>query len=122
MFNQKGAGHTSANRDDVSPKIEFAQALKIWRIILIETNSYYTSNSKTERPRKQVVHAPDKIPVTHVFNDKDAQAKMDKINQDIYVKGEKEKKKEKVSMLTFIGGFTALVLAFIGIKRIFRKS
>ncbi len=89
---------------------------------MIETNSYYTSNPKAERPPREVVQAPMNIPVQHVFNDRDAQAKMDKINQDIYVKGEKERRREKVSMLTFIGGFTALVLAFIGIKRIFKKS
>ncbi len=89
---------------------------------MIETNSYYTSNPKVERPPREVVQAPAAIPVQHVFNDRDAQAKMDKINQDIYVKGEKEKRKDKTSMLAFIGGFTALVLAFIGIKSIFKKS
>ncbi len=89
---------------------------------MIETDSYYTSNPKAERPAKRVAQPPANIPATHVFNDRDAQAKMDKINQDIYVKGQKEKRKEKISMLAFIGGFTALVLAFIGLKRIFKKS
>ena len=47
---------------------------------MIETNSYYTSNPKVERPPREVVQAPAAIPVQHVFNDRDAQAKMDKID------------------------------------------
>ena len=89
---------------------------------MIETDSYYTSNLKAERPPRQVVQAPMNIPVTHVFNDRDAQAKMNKINLDIYEKGEKEKRKDKVSMLAVIGGIAALILTVIGLKNIFKKS
>ncbi len=89
---------------------------------MIETNSYYTSNPKAEQPLREVIQAPVEIPVRHVFNDRDAQVKMNKLNQDIYIKGEKEKRKEKVSMLAFIGGFTAIALALVGLKGIFKKS
>ena len=58
-------------------------------------NAYYTTNAKIERPKHVVVSGPDNIPRVHVYNDIDANNRLNNINHDIYVDSQKIPKAPK---------------------------
>ena len=58
-------------------------------------NAHYTTNAKIVRPTNVVVSGPENIPRAHVYNDIDANKRLNAINQDIYVDSQKVPKKQK---------------------------
>jgi len=83
-------------------------------------NAHYSSQTKVERIENPVATAPQNIPSYHVFDDIDANNRIDIINKDIYegTNGEKGKPAKK-----FWGkylGFVAILLGFIGLKKLFK--
>ena len=83
-------------------------------------NSYYSSETKTQRPDRLIVSGPQNIPVSHLFNDRDANNRLKAINDDIYMSYKEEERKEKKNFIKTFGAIVAVILAFLGIKHIFK--
>jgi len=83
-------------------------------------NSHYTSNPKVERPQKTIVSPPNNLPVKHLYSDRDANNRMKFINNDIYQGFKQEKQKEDISFTKIFLGAMFAVLAFLGIKKVFK--
>ena len=58
-------------------------------------NAHYTTNSKIVRPAHVVVSGPENIPHVHLYNDADANNRLNAINQDIFEDSKKVPKKAK---------------------------
>ena len=58
-------------------------------------NAHYTTNSKIVRPAHVVVSGPENIPHAHLYNDADANNRLNAINQDIFEDSKKVPKKAK---------------------------
>ena len=58
-------------------------------------NPHYTTTPKIEIPQHVVVKGPETIPKVHVFNDADANQRLNAINQDIFEDSKKIPKKTK---------------------------
>ena len=85
-------------------------------------NAHYTNNPKVERPLRIVAEAPDTIPRMHLYNEIDARKKLENINADVCVLTKKEKRKPIKNFILAIGALSLSFLAFIGLKKLFRKS
>lgn len=83
-------------------------------------DSYYTTNAKAQRPLNPVAKAPETLPSFHLYSDRDANNKIRAINQDIYVERKKEDKKPLISFIKALGVGVIAVLAFLGIKKLFK--
>lgn len=57
-------------------------------------NAHYTTNAKVVRPKNVVVSGPENIPRAHVYNDIDANNRLNAINNDIFVDSQKIPKKQ----------------------------
>ena len=90
--------------------------------------AHYTTENKTHRPRNVVVSAPTVLPKNQLFSDKNADQKMNTINQDIYQGTQKEKSKNGFNKSLYFKIFAGLALTVAGfacfrkIKNFFRKS
>jgi len=78
----------------------------------------YSTNMKVAKPKISAYEAPPELPKHHLFSDKDANQKIQKINTDIYEGAAKEKANHEFSFSKFFkifGGITltALVIACI---------
>ena len=84
--------------------------------------AHYVKNPKVQRTVNSVVTAPQTVPHTRLFSDKDANSRMKMINHDIYQDSQKEKKRELLAFLKFLGGFAVFILGIKCIKHLFKKS
>lgn len=83
-------------------------------------NSHYSNNPKAERPQRAIASAPNNLPVMHLYNDKEANNRMKAINNDIYQGFKQEKQKNEISFSKIFIGAVLGVLAFLGIKKVFK--
>ena len=85
-------------------------------------NAHYTNNAKIE-PRKPIVAtSPTYIPNRYVFNEEEAKKRLRTIDDSINKEYAKEKKKEQKKYFKFITLTSLLILAFLGLKKLFKKS
>lgn len=83
-------------------------------------NAYYSTETKIPRPENVVVNAPNNLPTAHLFNDKDANKRLESINKDIYVSYKEEEKRETKNFIKFFAGFVIGILTLLGIKKLFK--
>ena len=90
--------------------------------------AHYSKDTKIIRPKISVAQPPTSLPNMHLFSDKDAQVKMDKINVDIYNGTRKEKSKHEFNKSLYFKIFGGVGLTVAGIagfdklRKFFRKS
>lgn len=84
--------------------------------------AHYANVSKADKTKNRIASAPQTLPAVHLYNDQDANIRMNAINNDIYQASQKEKKHELFDFLKFMGVFFVLVLGIKGIKHLFKKS
>lgn len=58
-------------------------------------NAHYTTAPKVEKPKHVVVDGPENIPTRHIYSDKEANAKLEALNNDVFVAVQKEPKPAK---------------------------
>ena len=58
-------------------------------------NAHYTTAPKVEKPRHVVVEAPENIPTRYVYSAREANKKLEALNNDIFIAVEREAKPEK---------------------------
>lgn len=61
--------------------------------------AHYTNVPKVSIPKHVVVTGPENIPVQHVYTDREANAKLAMLNNDVYVAVKNTPKKEKKKFL-----------------------
>ena len=83
-------------------------------------NAHYSTSAKVARPERVVVSAPSAIPTNHLFNDSDANKRMETICNDIYVDTKKEKSSEGRNFAKIFGLGTAGIVGVLGICRFFK--
>lgn len=83
-------------------------------------SAHYSANPKVNRPTGIVATAPVELPKMHLFNDKDANIRMNAINQDIYQDSKKEEKRYGRQFIKVFGACVLAIMAFIGLKRFFK--
>ncbi len=90
--------------------------------------SHYTTQSKVKRPKLSVAEPPATLPKHNLFSEKEANQKINNINNDIYVGTQKEKTKHDLNRNLYFkifGGVALLTAGIAGydkIKKFFRKS
>ena len=90
--------------------------------------AHYSKDTKIMRPKISVAQPPSSLPQKHLFSEKEAQVKMDKINTDIYQGTKKEKSKYEFNKSLYFKIFGGVGLAVAGIagfdriRKFFRKS
>lgn len=85
-------------------------------------SSHYSTNAKTEKKSNTVAFAPNSLPRAHLFSDKDANLKLNAINQDIYEDSKKEKGRQFNDFLKYFLGLFAVIVLIKGCHRFFKKS
>lgn len=60
-----------------------------------DIEAHYSTVSKVDKPKRVVVEGPNNIPVRHVYTDKEANARLAAINNDVYVSVQNTPKKNK---------------------------
>ena len=85
-------------------------------------NAHYTNNPKVEPRKLAVATSPSYIPNRNVFNDEEANKRLKGINDNIKKEYETEKKKEQENFSKFVTTTTLCILAFLGLKKLFKKS
>lgn len=87
--------------------------------------AHYTNNPKVSKPVRVAVSAPQSLPTQHVFDTKDADKRLSRLNADIY-KDSKHSKNEPIKKFAKVfGAIILLILGVRGIKHIttiFKKS
>ena len=83
-------------------------------------NSHYSNKAKIAQISSAVASAPDVLPSYHVFNNKDADDRFDVINSKIHTQTKTEKAKDGKNFFKIYLGFVAALLAFLGVKKIFK--
>ena len=58
-------------------------------------NAHYTTEPKVKRQEHVVVTGPETIPTRHVYSDREANKKLEKLNNDIYIAVQNEPKPKK---------------------------
>ena len=81
-------------------------------------NAHYTTNSKVQRPLRNVAVANTNLPHTHVFDDRDANKRLSAINNDIYTGAKREKRRKDYAFGKIFGGLVLAVLGFKGIQKL----
>lgn len=89
---------------------------------IYNTNAHYTNNPKVATRKPTVATSPTQIPNRYVFNDEEANERLRTINNSIKKDYKAEKNKDKKNYFKFITAFTLSVLAFLGLKKLFKKS
>ena len=62
-------------------------------------NAHYTTEAKVKRPERVVVSGPETIPVRYVYSDREANKKLETLNNDVYVAVQREPKPKKKKFL-----------------------
>lgn len=94
----------------------------------INIGSYYTTETKVQRPKIQAAASPQSLPSHHLISDKELSDKMSQINADIYQGAKKERSKyefNKSLYFKIFGGVTLAACGIAGYKKIkgfFKKS
>jgi len=57
-------------------------------------NAHYTTSPKVVKPKHIVVNGPENVPQYHLYSDKEANAKLEAINYDIYEAVQRTPKKK----------------------------
>lgn len=81
-------------------------------------NAHYSPNIKTSNSQRVVVSPPQTLPTAHLYNDRDANYRLQSINNDIYQ--ETQSKKSLSGYLKFLAGFLALILGISVVKKFFK--
>ena len=85
-------------------------------------NAHYTNNPKVEPRKPTVATSPTYIPNRYVFNEEEAKKRIKTIDDSIKKEYTTEKKKEQRKYFKFVTATTLCVLAFLGLKKLFKKS
>lgn len=94
----------------------------------INIGSYYSTETKVQRPKIVPAEAPQALPTQHLISDKEMSNKMTQINTDIYQGAKKERSKYEFNRglyFKIFGGVTLLACGIAGYKKIkgfFKKS
>jgi len=62
-------------------------------------NAHYTTEAKVKPMERIVVTGPETIPVRHVYSDREANKKLEKLNNDIYIAVQNEPKPSRKKFL-----------------------
>ncbi len=62
-------------------------------------NAHYSTETKIKRPDHVVVSGPDSIPSKYVFSDREANKRLEALNNDVYVAVQREPKPKKKKFL-----------------------
>ena len=85
--------------------------------------AHYSTNSKVQRPKITIANAPSSLPNKKMpYYDKDANKRMQAINDEIYKDYESEKQRKSSSAITFISTIALAILTVLGIKKLFFKK
>lgn len=88
----------------------------------INIDAHYSTSEKVKKPSYTVASAPNTLPSRHLFNDKDANNRFKMLSQDIYNDSKKEEKRHATNFIKIFGAGIIGVLAFLGLKKVFKKS
>ena len=84
----------------------------------INLDAHYSSNPKVVRTARVVASAPNTLPSTHLFDDKDANKRFETINNDIYEKRGVEEKKNANKFWKIFAGIVITILGIKGIQKL----
>ena len=85
--------------------------------------AHYSTNSKVQRPKITVANPPGSLPNNKMpYYDKDANKRMQSINDSIYKDYKHEKQRKTSSTITFISATALAILTVLGIKKLFFKK
>ena len=76
----------------------------------INLDAHYSNNRKVKVSKKAIAEAPPVMPKNRYLTDAEMSKKIGQLNQDIYEKTEKEKKKNGFSVKKFIAIFGIVAL------------
>lgn len=62
-------------------------------------NAHYTTSPKVVKPKHVVVQGPENIPVYHTYTDREANIKLEQLNNDVYEAVQRTPKKNKKKFL-----------------------
>lgn len=62
-------------------------------------DAHYTTSPKVEIPQHVVVQGPETIPQYHIYTDREANIKLETLNNDVYEAVQKTPKKNKKKFL-----------------------
>lgn len=79
---------------------------------------HYSTQVKVKRPKTSVAQAPEVLPKHNLFSEKEAEQKINAINNDIYAGAEKEKKKKEFNRSLYFKIFGGVALVTAGIAGI----
>ena len=85
-------------------------------------NAHYSNNAKVIKKSKTPALAPNSLPKHHLYNDIDANDRMNAINQDIYNLYKNEKKSNGKNFIKIFCGIIIAILTALGLKKVFKKS
>ena len=91
----------------------------------INLDAHYTTQTKVKPNKALIVSAPETMPKMHLFDDRDANIRLNAINQDVYQKTNKEKRNKEAKPIKAIAIISAGILGLLGIKhliKILKKS
>jgi hypothetical protein len=89
---------------------------------IYNTNAHYTNNPKIATRKPTVAISPTQIPDRYTFNDEEANKRLRGINNEITQEYKTEKNKEKRKYFKFVSLTAICILAFLGLKKLFKKS
>ena len=84
----------------------------------LNLNAHYTANPKVQTPKRIVSNVPVNLPNMHLYNDIDANKRMNSINMDIYQGTKREKSRKDLLFWKIFGGIVLSVLAFKGVQKL----
>ena len=85
--------------------------------------AHYSTNSKVQRPKITIANAPNNLPNSRMpYYDKDANKRMQAINDDIYKDYKSEKQRKFTGAFKFISATALAILTVLGIKKLFFKK
>ncbi len=88
----------------------------------INIDAHYSTSAKVQKPSYTIVSAPNSLPKGHLFNDKDANNRFKILSQDIYNDSKREEKRHATNFIKIFGAGIIGVLAFLGLKKVLKKS
>ena len=85
-------------------------------------NAHYTNNSKVQRPKIIVNNSPAVLPYNKLYDSEATDKHIKDINNELMQKHKKDEKKELRNFIKGTALFALSILAFLGIKKFFKKS